>query len=208
MEMVIKKAGWQPLFLDKGIIKHYKEINVIKSIKQTLLVLGFLLIPVFANAQMQIGFVQSDRIRAEYEEFKDAESQLQMEYQKVQEEYRLMLTQLDSMNQAFEAQRLMSSPEWRREKEQEVQDAERMIQVFQAQKIGPEGELYRRQAQLEFEILTKVKRAVDKVAATKKFDYIIDGSVALLYGNPTYDLTDDVLFELRKYSLPESSDSK
>ena len=61
---------------------------------------------------------------------------------------------------------------------------------------------------MEFDILTKVKRAVDKVAAVQEFDYIIDGSVALLYGNPKHDLTDDVLAELRKYSLPESSDSQ
>ncbi|MDP6532600.1 MAG: OmpH family outer membrane protein [Candidatus Marinimicrobia bacterium] len=178
------------------------------SFKLTLLTLGFVLISGIANAQGKIGYVQSDRIRAEYEEFKDAESQLQTEYQKVQVEYRVMLTRLDSLNQAFEAQRLMSSPEWRREKEQEIKDTERMIQVFQAQKIGPQGELYSRQAQLEFDILTKVKRAVDKVAAVQEFDYIIDGSVALLYGNPKHDLTDDVLAELRKYSLPESSDSQ
>ncbi len=178
------------------------------SFKLTLLILGFVLISGIANAQGKIGYVQSDRIRAEYEEFKDAESQLQTEYQKVQVEYRVMLTRLDSLNQAFEAQRLMSSPEWRREKEQEIKDTERMIQVFQAQKIGPQGELYSRQAQLEFDILTKVKRAVDKVAAVQEFDYIIDGSVALLYGNPKHDLTDDVLAELRKYSLPESSDSQ
>ena len=37
--------------------------------------------------EMKIGFVQSDRIRAEYEEFRDAESQLQMEFRKVQMEY-------------------------------------------------------------------------------------------------------------------------
>lgn len=178
------------------------------SFKLILAVLGFVFVSAFANAQGKIGYVQSDRIRAEYEEFKDAESQLQAEYQQVQMEYRVMLTQLDSLNQAFEAQRLMSSPEWRREKEQEIKDTERIIQVFQAQKIGPQGELYSRQAQLEFDILTKVKRAVDKVAAVQEFDYIIDGSVALLYGNPKHDLTDDVLQELRKYSQPESPDSQ
>lgn len=181
---------------------------MIQSYQKAILFLGLFLIPGIGASQMKIGFVQSDRIRGEYEEFKDAESQLQLEYQKVQFEYQNMLIRLDSLNQSFETQRLMSSPEWRREKEQEIKDTERMIQSFQAQKIGPEGELYRRQAQLEFEILTKVKRAVDKVAASKEFDYIIDGSVALLFGNPAHDLTDDVLFELRRYSLPESEDSK
>jgi len=156
-------------------------------------------------SQSKIGFVQSDRIRAEFEEFKDAESQLQMEFRKVQFEYQTMLMSLDSMKKSYETQRLMSSPEWRREKEQEMAGREQTIQACQAQKVGPEGELYKKQAQIEFEILSKVKRAVDKVAATKEYDFIIDGSVSLLFGNPTYDLTDDVLYELRKYSLPEEN---
>ena len=156
-------------------------------------------------SQSKLGFVQSDRIRAEFEEFKDAESQLQMEFRKVQFEYQTMLMSLDSMKKSYETQRLMSSPEWRREKEQEIAEREQTIQAFQGQKVGPEGELYKKQAQMEFEILSKVKRAVDKVAATKEYDFIIDGSVSLLFGYPTYDLTDDVLYELRKYSLPEEN---
>ena len=154
--------------------------------------------------EIKIGYVQSDRIRAEYEEFRDAESQLQMEFRKVQFEYQTMLMSLDSMKKSYETQRLMSSPEWRREKEQEIATMERNIQVFQAEKVGPEGVLYQKQAQMEFEILSKVKRAVDKVAAEKEYDYIIDGSVSLLYGNPAYDVTDDILYELRKYNLSES----
>ena len=93
----------------------------------------------FMHAQSKIGFVQSDRIRAEFEEFKDAESQLQMEFRKVQFEYQTMLMSLDSMKKSFETQRLMSSPEWRREKEQEIAQREQTIQAFQAQKVGPEG---------------------------------------------------------------------
>ena len=75
---------------------------------------------------------------------------------------------------------------------------EQQLQQFQAQKVGPEGELYRKQAQMEYELLSKVKTAVDNVAISKGYDFIFDGSVSLLYGKPTHDLTDDVLFELRK----------
>lgn len=153
--------------------------------------------------EIKIGFVQSDRIRAEYEEFRDAESQLQMEFRKVQMEYQMQLMELDSLKNAYETQRLMSSPEWRREKEQEIAIKERNLQVFQAEKVGPEGLLYQKQAQMEFEILSKVKRAVDKVAAEKEYDYIIDGSVSLLFGNPAFDVTDDILYELRKYNISE-----
>ncbi|MFQ6677885.1 MAG: OmpH family outer membrane protein [Fidelibacterota bacterium] len=156
-------------------------------------------------AEINIGFVQSDRIRAEYEEFKDAEAQLQAEFRNVQMEYQLQMVALDSLKNAYETQRLMSSPEWRREKEQEIGEKERSLQIFQAEKVGPEGILYQKQAQMEFEILSKVKRAVDKVAAGKGYDYIIDGSVSLLYGNPAFDVTDDVLYELRKYNISENN---
>ena len=162
-----------------------------------------IMLPIAMIAQNNIGFVQSDRIRAEYEEFKDAEAQLQLEYRQVNAQYNLMIVELDSIKKAFETQRLMSSPEWRKEKETEIISREQNIQKFQVTMVGPEGELYRRQAQLEFDILSKVKRAVDKIAAAKKIDFILDGSTSLLYGNPTYDLTDDVLFELRKYTVSD-----
>ena len=43
-----------------------------------------------------------------------------------------------------------------------------------------------------------LKSGVDKVAINGGYDYIIDASVGLLYYKPKYDLTDDVLHELRK----------
>ena len=184
------------------LIINFKEVNVVpKKITTVIFALQIFISVLFA--QNKIGFVQSDRIRSEYEEFKDAEAQLQMEYRQVNMRYNSMIVELDSIKQAFETQRLMSSPEWRKEKEAEISSREATIQKFQVTMVGPEGELYRRQAQLEFDILSKVKRAVDKIAAAKKIDFIIDGSTSLLYGTPTHDLTDDVLLELRKYSISD-----
>ena len=94
-------------------------------------------------AQNKIGFVQSDRIRAEYEEFKDAEAQLQLEYRQVNMRFNAMAVELDSIKQAFETQRLMSSPEWRKEKEAEIATKESTLQRFQVTMVGPEGELYK-----------------------------------------------------------------
>jgi len=159
---------------------------------------GFLLLPMLLVGQNKIGYIASERVRAEFEEFQEAETQLQLDYRKVQEEYQVMLVELDSLKQAYETQRLMSSPEWRKEKETEIGTKEQRLQQFQAQKVGPEGELYRKQSQMEYELLSKVKVAVDNVAISKGYDFIFDGSVSLLYGKPTHDLTDDVLFELRK----------
>ena len=104
---------------------------------------------------------------------------------------------LDSLKQDYEVKRLMSLDKGESIK-QEIEQTEKQIQTYQAEKVGPQGELMRKQAQMEYDILGKVKKAVDKVAINGGYDYIIDASVGLLYYKPKYDLTDDVLHELRK----------
>ena len=141
-----------------------------------------------ASAQLKIGYILSERIRSEYEEFKEAESQLQLEYRKVQFEFDQRVKKLDSLKQDYEVKRLMSLDKGESIK-QEIEQTERQIQTYQAEKVGP---------QMEYDILGKVKKAVDKVAINDGYDYIIDASVGLLYYKPKYDLTDDVLHELKK----------
>ena len=149
------------------------------------------------SAQLKIGYILSERIRGEYEEFKEAESQLQLELRKVQFEFEQRMKKLDSLKQDYEVKRLMSLDKGESIK-QEIEQTEKQIQTYQAEKVGPQGELMRKQAQMEYDILGKVKKAVDKVAINGGYDYIIDASVGLLYYKPKYDLTDDVLHELRK----------
>lgn len=167
-----------------------------KSSKNLIFVSIFFCTVATTFAQLKIGYIQSERIRTEYEEFTEAESQLQMEYQKVQVEYEKMIMQLDSLNKDYEVKRLMALDKGESIKQQ-IMQMERAIQTYQAEKVGPQGELMKKSAQMEYEILGKVREAVRKVAIDKGFDYIMDSSMGLLYAKPNYDVTDDVLHELR-----------
>jgi Skp family chaperone for outer membrane proteins len=169
------------------------------AIMKRITIFFMLLIGMTANvsAQLKIGYILSERIRGEYEEFKEAESQLQLEYRKVQFEFDQRVKKLDSLKQDYEVKRLMSLDKGESIR-QEIEKTEKQIQTYQAEKVGPQGELMRKQAQMEYDILGKVKKAVDKVAIDGGYDFIIDASVGLLYYKPKYDLTDDVLHELRK----------
>ena len=169
-----------------------------KQLLRPIFIIGIMLgLTASATAQLKIGYILSERIRSEFEEFKDAESQLQLEYRKVQFEFDQRVQKLDSLKQDYEVKRLMSLDRGESIK-QEIDQTERQIQTYQAEKVGPQGELMRKQAQLEYDILGKVKKAVDKVAIDGGFDYIFDASVGLLYFKSKYDLTDDVLHELGK----------
>jgi Skp family chaperone for outer membrane proteins len=176
-----------------------KEETVKGFLRQSLFILTFLGMASMVSAQLKIGYILSERIRTEYEEFKEAESQLQLEYRKVQFEFDLMVQKMDSLKNDYDVKRLMALDKGESIR-RELEQMDVAIQNFQAEKIGPQGELMRKQAQMEYEILGKVKKAVDKVAIDGGFDYIIDASVGLLYYKPKFDMTDDVLHELRNLS--------
>ena len=171
-----------------------------KSSSYLLFISIFLSMVTTGFAQLKIGYIQSERIRTEYEEFTEAESQLQMEYQKVQVEYEKMILQLDSLSKDYEVKRLMALDKGESIKQQ-IMQMERSIQTYQAEKVGPQGELMKKSAQMEYEILGKVREAVKKVAIDDQFDYIMDASMGLLYVKPQYDVTDDVLHELRNLKV-------
>ena len=87
-----------------------------------------------ASAQLKIGYILSERIRTEYEEFKEAESQLQLEYRKVQFEFDQMGLKMDSLRQDYEVKRLMALDKGESIR-QEIEQMEKQIQNFQAEKI-------------------------------------------------------------------------
>ncbi|OUT46144.1 MAG: hypothetical protein CBB74_03775 [Owenweeksia sp. TMED14] len=154
----------------------------------------------FSFAQQKIGVVFSETIRLNYEEFKQVEKELQADLELIQKEYQLMATELDSMVKEYEKQSLMLSDDLKKAKEQDIVDMNNSMQSYQLSKLGPNGELTQKQAQLEFQLVEKFKAAVNAVATQKGMDLIIDGTQASLYTKPTIDFTDDVLTELKRQS--------
>ena len=129
--------------------------------------LAVLAIPFITPAQVKMGFIDSNRILQEFEEVRDAQAKLEKETRRLQAEYNVYVTRLDSLQREFEKQRLLLSNEMMRTKEAEMQGLLRTTQQFQQQKFGPEGDLYRYQAQLMAPILDKVDAAVKQIGAEK-----------------------------------------
>jgi len=163
-----------------------------------------MIIPSGMFGQLKIGYIDSNRIMQEYEEVRDAQAKLEKETRRLQVEYNTYVERLDSLNREFERQRLLLSNEKIREKEQEIQSLYQSTQAFQQSKFGPEGELYRYQAQLMAPVLDKVDAAVKRIGAERSFDYIVDAAGgALVYALPAHDLTDDIIAELRRSVAPK-----
>jgi len=155
--------------------------------------------PLFSQAK--IAYVNSDRIMQEFEEAREAQQKLDAEAQKLQEQYSQMTTRLDSLQQAFQQQQFVMSDERRQQKQQEIQQLGQQIQQFQQENVGPQGQIYAKQQEILGPVLDKINTAIKKVASDGGYDFVFDSVGGnLLYAEEKYNITPDVLYQLRRGS--------
>ena len=166
-----------------------------------IIIIIMLSMPIFLFAEMKLGYIDSNRIMSEFDDVRDIQVELEKEQRKLESEYNGMISQLDSLKQVFERQRLLMSDSRREEKQNELINIERNIQEFQLKKFGPEGEIFRKQSQLLAPVLEEVDAAIKVVASQRGYDYVFDAvSGAIVYALDAHDLTEQVLKELKKDS--------
>ena len=157
----------------------------------------------FVFADVKIGYIDSNEIMTKFEEVRQVQVSLEKEQRKLQAEMENLIQQVDSLNQEYDRQRLLMSDSRRLEKEQELTRLQQQIQKFQMDKFGPEGELYRKQAQLMKPVLTKVDKAIQAVGDERGFDYIMDAvSGGIVFALPQHNLTEAVMEKLKKSTVP------
>ena len=162
------------------------------------LILSMLLLS-FSAAEIKIGYVDSNEIMSKFEEVRQVQVDLEKEQRRLESEFNSLVTQLDSLQQDYERQRLLMSETRRQEKENEMINMKKTAEEFQLKKFGPEGELYRKQNELLKPVLKKIDDAIQTVGSEQGYDFILDAmSGALLYALDSHNLTEDVMDELSK----------
>ena len=155
-------------------------------------------------AETNIGWVDSQYIFNQLEESRQAQVELEKKQRSLESEYLDMVSKADSLYKDFEQKSILMSEERRKEKERELMQYQEQIQMFQMQKMGPEGELYAYYAQLISPIEKKILNAIEKVGNERGYDYILDSSRGgIVHALDSHKLDDYVLEELRKGSSTE-----
>ena len=153
----------------------------------------------FVLAEIKIGYVDSNEIMSNFEEVRQIQVDLEKEQRRLESEFNNLVSQLDSLQQDYERQRLLMSETRRQEKENEIINMKKSTEEFQLKKFGPEGEIYRKQNELLKPVLAKVDAAIQKVGGEQGYDFILDAmSGALLYALDSHNLTEEVMDELSK----------
>ena len=155
-------------------------------------------------AETKIGWVDSQYIFNQLDETREAQVELEKKQRSLETEFMDMVAKRDSLVQAFQTQAPLMGPEMIKVKENEIITFEQKIELFQMQKMGPEGELYTFYGQLIAPIEKKILDAIAKVGNEKGYDYILDASRGgIVHALDSHKLDEYVLEELRKGSIPE-----
>ena len=158
----------------------------------------------FCFMETSIGWVDSQYIFNQLEETRDAQIELEKKQRSLEAEFMNMVNKRDSLLQDYQTKAPLMGPEMQKTKENEIVNFEREIEMFQMQKMGPEGELYTFYAQLIAPIEKKILSAIEKVGNEKGYDYILDSSRGgIVHALDSHKLDEYVLEELRKGSTTE-----
>jgi outer membrane protein len=150
-------------------------------------------------AQLKIRYINSQRILAEYPEAQQIQKKLDDIRAGYEKEYNDMLQRYENLVKEIENQSLLLSPEKKAEKEKEAQDLAVQIDQYRYDKLGPQGELYKKNMELTQPLYDKIDQIIQKIGQEEDYDYIMDVvQGVVLYAKPQFDITNRVIEELNK----------
>jgi outer membrane protein len=131
-------------------------------------------------------------------EYKDAQKTLDDVSAAWQKEIDTKQAELDRMYRNFEAEQVMLSDDLKKKREDELFMHEKEVRDLQKQRFGFEGDLFKKRQELVKPIQDKVYTAIQKVAANRHYDFILDKSegITVIFADPKLDRSEDVLKEL------------
>ncbi len=163
----------------------------------------------FVLAQGQkIGYVNIEYIYAQNEDARLAYADFEKEGKRLQAELENKAMTLDSLMRDYTKLELMWSEDMKLEKRKQIEDLQIEVETFQSKYFSqPNGEIYIMLQQRMAPINELIQSAIDKVAAEKAYDFVLDISQGIvLYKLDSYDLTQLVVDELNKMSINKSDE--
>lgn len=164
------------------------------------LALTTLLFMLFAGsvAAQKYAYVDTEYILSNIPEYNDAQDELDDLSKRWQKEIENNYEKVAEMYKSYQAEAVLLPDDIKKKREEEIIQKEQEVKELQRNYFGPEGELYKKRQELIQPIQEKVYNAIESIALTRNFAFVFDkaGGMTMLYGDPKFDISDDVLDEV------------
>lgn len=166
-----------------------------KKIVSSLLVL---ILSAGLGLAQKYAFVDTEYILSNIPSYKAAQDQLDQYSKEWEKEISNMYAEVEKKYRDYQSEQVLLTNEMKRKREEEIINREKEVKELQNKYFGREGELFKKRQELVKPIQDEVYNAVKEIAVEGNYAVIFDttSGVSLLYTNPKYDLSDDVLEKL------------
>ena len=146
----------------------------------------------------KVAFVDTQYILDNIPEYAEAQAQLDEISVQWQKEIEEKFAEVDKMYRDYQAQSVLLPEDMKKKKEQEIVDKEKEAKGLQRKYFGKDGELFKKRQELIKPIQEKIYNAIQQIADDNNYGIVFDkaGSLTIMYSNPKYDISDDVLDQL------------
>ncbi|MBE9516974.1 MAG: OmpH family outer membrane protein [Bacteroidetes bacterium] len=164
------------------------------------LMLSALVLALFTGSALaqKFAFVDSDYILQNIPSYKAAQDELDKVSETWEAEVAVDYEEIEKMYKTYQSERVLLTDDMRKKREEDIISKEHSVKDLQAKYFGPEGDLSKKRQELVKPIQDAVYKAVKELSAEGSYAIIFDTSsgAAILYSNPRYDLSDEVLKKL------------
>ena len=170
-----------------------------KNLKKGLLALSMLAIFALTAQAQRIAFVNVSEILESIDDYQAAQTELDRMANQWRSEIAQEYDEIKGMYNRYQAEQVLLSEDTRRQREEEIMNKEKAVRDMQKAKFGPEGELFKARQDLVRPIQDKVYTAIQEYANERGYDFIFDesGGAGIIFSNPEYDKTEDVIKKLK-----------
>ena len=166
--------------------------------KKILLIACGLLLIAFVSQAQKYAIIDTKYILDKMPEYKSAQAKLDDIAAGWQKEIDSLQSELNKMYKDYDAEQVMLSDDLRKKREDQLFTKEKDLRDLQRNRFGFEGDLFKKRQELIKPVQDKVYNAVQKIATTRGYDFILDKSegITVIFADPKLDKSDDVLREL------------
>lgn len=166
--------------------------------KKLLVITGILLFAAVSTFAQKFAYVDTEYILNNIPSYKAAQEQLDQLSAQYQKELESMHAELEQMYKDFQSESVLLSEEMKRKREDVIVSKEKEYKGLQRKYFGQDGDLFKKRQGLIKPIQDDIFNAIQGLAAEGNYAVIFDkaNGVTLIYTNPKFDLSDQVLAKL------------
>ena len=146
----------------------------------------------------KFAYIDSEYILGNIPSYKAAQEQLDQLSAQYQKELESMHAEIDQMYKDFQSESVLLSEEMKRKREDVIVTKEKEYKELQRKYFGRDGDLFKKRQGLVKPIQDDIFNAIQEISTDGGYAVIFDkaSGVTLIYTNPKFDLSDQVLAKL------------